>query len=218
MAEQSELVTRVLGWVDMGRDTAMGWLSSPAAWSQFTLLALAFVGAGLASRRLTPILHRMITPPDSRDTMVATARRFALTLLPMLMPVLAYGFTAAGEEITRSVFGSGDVIAFGKRLFLLLAARIFARDVLTDPFLRLLGRYVLLPVAALYAFGLLDDISLRLEETIIALGNIKFSVMALIAASSPGLCCSGWARGQTAKVPAISASKRCCAPPPAYWP
>ena len=180
MADQSELAARVMGWLDQARDTAMGWIASPAAWSQFALLAVAFAAAVLASRRLTPALTRLITPPECRDTAVAKLRRFALTLLPLLMPLLAYAFTAIGEQLTRSLFGAGDVIAFGKRLFVLLAARILVREVLHDPFLRLLGRYVLIPVAALYAFGVLDDITARLDQTIIALGNIKFSVLALL--------------------------------------
>jgi potassium-dependent mechanosensitive channel len=180
MAEQSELAARVLGFIEQGRDVALAWIVSPAAWSQFALLALAFVAAVLVARRLSPWLSRLITPPEGQNGILDKVRRFALMLLPLLMPVLAYGFTAAGEGITRSMFGSGDVIAFGKRVFLLLAARSLVRDVLGDPFLRLLGRYVLMPVAALYAFGLLDDITLRLDETVIALGNIKFSVLALL--------------------------------------
>lgn len=180
MAEQSEFGARVMAWLGQARDIAGGWISSPAAWSQFAVLALAFVAAVLVNKRLLAVLTRLITPLQGRETLFSTARRFALKLLPLLMPLLAYAFTAGGEQVTRSLFGSGDLIAFGKRLFLLLAARLFVRDVLTDPFLRLLGRYVLIPVAALYAFGVLDDIFAQLEETIIALGNIKFSVMALI--------------------------------------
>ena len=180
MAEQSEMAARVMAWVGQAQDIAGGWISSPAAWSQFAVLALAFVAAVLVNKRLLPVLVRLIAPPEGRETLVATARRFGLKLLPLLMPVLAYAFTAGGEAFTRSLFGSGDVIAFGNRLFLLLAARLLVRDVLTDPFLRLLGRYVLIPVAALYAFGVLDDITARLDATVIALGNIKFSVLALI--------------------------------------
>ena len=201
MAEQSELAVRVMAWVGQARDIAGGWISSPAAWSQFAVLALAFVAAVLVSKRLLPLLSKLITPPEARETLLSTARRFALKLLPLLMPVLAYAFTAGGEQLTRSLFGSGDVIAFGKRLFLLLAARLFVRDVLTDPFLRLLGRYVLIPVAALYAFGLLDDISARLEDTVIALGNIKFSVMALIRGVIAGsllFWLGGWSNRQSA--------------------
>ena len=186
MANQSELATRLLAVFEQGRETALAWIASPAAWSQFALLGVAFIAATVAARRLAPFLARLITPPADKSHLLARARRLMLLALPLLMPVLAYGFTAAGEGITRSFFGSGDAIAFGKRVFLVLAARNLVRDVLTDPFLRLLGRYVLLPVAFLFALGVLDDLSARLDQTIIALGNIKFSVMALIRGAIAG--------------------------------
>lgn len=179
MERQSEFVTSVMGWLDQATQIALGWLLSPAAWSQFGLLAVAYIAATYATRRATPLLTRLLDPAD-KTTLLATARRFALRFLPLLMPVLAYALTAAGEEVTRSLFGSGAVIAFGKRVFFFLAARLFVQKVLSDPFLKLMGRYVLVPVAALYAVGLLDDIAARLEETVIALGDIRFSVMSLI--------------------------------------
>lgn len=179
MERQSEFVSSVMGWLDQASQIALGWLLSPAAWSQFALLAATFVAATYATRRVTPFLTRLLDPAD-KTSLLATARRFALRFLPLLMPVLAYALTAAGEEITRSIFGSGAVIAFGKRVFFFLAARIFVQKVLSDPFLKLMGRYVLVPVAALYAVGLLDDIAARLEETVIALGDIRFSMMSLI--------------------------------------
>jgi len=166
-------------WLTEAGDIATGWLLSPAAWSQFGLLALAYFAAVYATRKATPVATRLLDPGE-KDSLLATARRFALRFLPLLLPVLAYGLTAAGEQITRSIFGSGAVIAFGKRLFLFLAARLFVQRVLTDSFLKLLGKYVLIPVAGLYALGILPDISARLEDTVVALGDIRFSVMALI--------------------------------------
>lgn len=71
-------------------------------------------------------------------------------------------------------------------LVLFLAALIFVRAVLTDGFLRLLGRSVLIPVAALYALGLLGAVMLRLKETVVALGDIRFSVMMLIRGAITG--------------------------------
>lgn len=179
MDASSDFATKVAGWLQQAGDVAMGWLLSPAAWSQFGLLALAFFAARLATARATPVATRFLDPGDKAGQ-IANARRFALRFLPLLMPLVAYGLTAVGEEVTRAAFGSGEVIAFGKRVFIFIAARIFVREVLTDSFLRLMGKYVLIPVAGLYALGVLDDISLRLEETVIALGNIRFSVMALI--------------------------------------
>ena len=179
MEGQGDLAAKLTGWLQQAGDITLGWLLSPAAWSQFALLAVALVAARLATRRASPIVTRFVDPGEKTGH-IANARRFALRFLPLILPLVAYGLTALGEEITRATFGSGEVIAFGKRLFIFLAARIFVREVLTDSFLRLLGKYVLIPVAALYALGLLDDITTRLEETIITLGNIRFSVMALI--------------------------------------
>ncbi len=180
MNGQSDLMAKVLGWLTQAGDIATGWLLSPAAWTQFALLALAYVGATYATRRAVPVLTRVIAPAADKIGPISAFRRFVLRFLPLLMPLLAYGLTAAGEQVTRSIFDSGDVIAFGKRVFMFLAARVFVQKILTDSFLKLLGKYVLIPMAALYALGVLDDVSARLEETVVAVGNIRFSVMALI--------------------------------------
>ncbi|SMH47210.1 mechanosensitive ion channel family protein [Maritimibacter sp. HL-12] len=174
------LVDSAQGWALQGWEIAQGWLTSPAAWSQFALLVVAWLAAVVAAKRLAPLLERVIAPPAGQAHALAKARRFALIFLPLLLPLLAYGFTAIGEQVTRSLFGSGAVIAFGKRVFLLVVARILVRDIVTEPFLRLLGRYVLLPVAALYALGLLDLATAWLAGLTVTMGNISFSALALL--------------------------------------
>ena len=167
-------------WLQQATDTALGWLASPAALSQFALLILAYFIARLLARRLTPILEGTLTPKPEATHLIARLRRFALLFLPLLLPLLAYALTAVGEGLTRATFGTGEVIAFGKRVFLFLAALEFVRRVLPSGFLKLLGRYVLLPVAALYALGLLDDVTDRLNAAQVNLGNIEFTALALI--------------------------------------
>ncbi|MFN7223230.1 MAG: mechanosensitive ion channel family protein [Paracoccaceae bacterium] len=180
MDGQSEAITQALNWLDQAGQIALGWLLSPAAWSQFALLALAYLLARVIAGRLSVVLTRLLMPKDSAQGLFATARRFSLRFLPLLLPLIAYALTAGGESLTRSMFGSGEVIAFGKRLFLFLAARALVSHVLTDTFLHLLGKYVLIPVAALYALGVLDEITLALAETRVELGNIQFSALSLI--------------------------------------
>lgn len=196
-----QFVQNLLLWAKPVADTAMEWLVSPAAWSQFALLAVAFIIATLMSRRLTPLITRMLTPPGDAQGLMAQARLLLLGLLPLVLPLLAYGLTAIGEELTRSLFGSGAVIAFGKRVFLFIAIRAFVREVLTDPFLRVLGRYILIPIAALYTLGALDPLMLRLSETMIELGNIRFSVLSLIRGLIAGsllFWLGGWSNRQSA--------------------
>src|SRR6056297_237863 len=177
---QPEIVQQAWGYVLQGWEVAEGWLLSPAAWSQFGLLIASYLVAVLLSRRLKPWLSRILTPRDGQDGVSASARRFVLIFVPLLLPLLAYGFTGIGENVTRSIFDSGAVIAFGKRVFLLLAAYILVRDIIGDPFLKVLGRYILIPVAALHAVGLLDLVTERLEATIVPLGNMSFDLLWLI--------------------------------------
>jgi small-conductance mechanosensitive channel len=186
MNGQTDLVAAAKGYFDQGWALALQWLASPAAWSQFALLVAAWLLSLLVSRRLGPRLTAVIAPAEDARGIVAALRRFVLRFLPLLLPLLAYGFTAVGEAVTRSLFGSGAVIAFGKRFLLFIAARVFVRSILRDPFLRLLGRYVLIPIAALYALGLTEQASAWLESLTVQLGNITFSMMALIRGAIAG--------------------------------
>lgn len=167
-------------WFRDAYDTALGWLSSPAALMQFGLLIAAYILARLLARRLAPIVEKTLTPKPEAVHILARLRRFALLFLPLLLPLLAYALTAVGEGLTRATFGSGEVIAFGKRVFLLLAAVELVRKVLPPGFLKLMGRYVLLPVMALHALGVLDEVTTRLDAAQVNLGNIQFTALALI--------------------------------------
>lgn len=182
MESQNEIIQTAIGYVEQGYEMALEWLMSPAAWSQFALLVVAYLAAVFVTRMLNPPLTRLLTPPEGQATVIAQTRRFFLIFVPLLLPMLAYAFTGAGEGVTRSLFGSGEVIAFGKRIFLFLAARALVRDIIADPFLKLLGRYVLVPMAALNVVGLLEPAMEWLESTIVPLGNLSFDMLWLIKA------------------------------------
>jgi potassium-dependent mechanosensitive channel len=167
-------------WLQEATDTALGWLSSPAALMQFGLLITAYILARLISARLSPALGKALTPKPDATHLLARLRRFALLFLPLLLPLLAYALTAAGEAVTSATFGQSEVIAFGKRVFLFLAALELVRKVLPPGFLKLMGRYVLLPVMGLNALGVLDDVTARLDAAQVNLGNIQFTALALI--------------------------------------
>ena len=178
--ENNPLVQKMLGYGEQGWELALSWLTSPAAWSQFALLVVAFGLAWLLSRRLNKALRTLLTPVEDAQGLIATARRFVLRFLPLMLPLLAYAFTAAGEQVVRSLFDSGAVIAFGKRVFLFLSARVLVRRIISDPFLKLLGKFILIPIAAIYALGLLDTATAALTEFQVGVGNIRFSLMALV--------------------------------------
>ncbi|WP_419195948.1 mechanosensitive ion channel family protein [Cognatishimia activa] len=177
--QQPEILVQALSYWDQGLAIAKEWVLSPAAWSQFALLVAAFLVALWISRRLRPILTKLLTPEAENNSVFAKARRFVLQFVPLLLPLLAFALTGVGENITRSVFGSGAVIAFGKRVFLFLAVRILVKEVIQDPFMKVLGKYLLIPLAGIYALGLLGPVMAKLDSTVIPLGNLSFSLLFL---------------------------------------
>ncbi|MEM8540748.1 MAG: mechanosensitive ion channel domain-containing protein [Pseudomonadota bacterium] len=177
---ENEYLNQALAYLDQAKEVALDWLTSPAAWSQFALLIVAFALAWFARRTISPALTKILTPPTEASSYIAKARRFALLFLPLLLPILAYGFTAIGEQATRAAFGSGAVIEFGKNVFLVIAARILVHKIIADPFLKLLGRYLLIPIVLLNLFGLLGPAITYLDGLTVSLGNITFSVLAIL--------------------------------------
>lgn len=202
ISSQPEIVQQAYGYALQAWELALSWLLSPAAWSQFALLLLAWFLAGVITRRLRPTLARLIDP-GATENMFSTPRRFLLQFLPLISPLLAYALTGIGESIVRSLFDSGAVIAFGKRLFLFLAARALVRDIITDSFLKLMGRYILLPIMAVYTLGLLGVVTLALTDTVVGVGNIQFSLITLVRGVIAGsilFWLGQWSNSQTASL------------------
>ncbi len=194
------IVVTALDYGQQGLTLAKGWLLSPAAWSQFVLLVLAYLLARLLTKRFSPKIRTFLEPKDGSNGVIAEARRFAVSFLPLLLPLLAYGLTGIGESVTRAAFGSGAVIALGKRIFLLLAAYALTKDIIKDGFLRLLCKYVLMPVMVLYTLGILDPVVVKLTETTVGAGNIQFSLMTVIRGVIAGAILfwlGRWSSGQS---------------------
>lgn len=171
----------ILPYFELARDFVIEWATSPASWVELGLLIAAYLLAVIVSRRVKTVLDRLLTPETDNNSIFAQARRFVLPFLSLLLPLFAFGFTAAGEGAVRAMFdGGGTVIAFGKRVFIFLAARILVRDIITAPLLKALGKAFIVPGAALYALGALGWVTTKLRETVVPLGNLSFDLMWLV--------------------------------------
>ena len=202
MEQRPEILDQAIGYFNQAWDIAEGWLLSPAAWSQFGLLVVAYLAARVVDRKLEPLFTRLLTPTTEQASVLSRVRLFALIFLPLTMPLLAWAFTGLGEQVTRSVFGSGAVIAFGKRFFLFLAVRAFVHQIIKDPFLKLLGKYILIPMAALYTVGLLKTVGTKLDTAVVPLGNMSFSLLFAIQFAVAGgiiFWLGRWSNDQTAQ-------------------
>ena len=170
-----------------GLETLLSWLSTPAGYMQFALLLAAYLIALAVYAWARPRLKRVLDVDEEDRRPVSHALRFLRLFLPLMLPLIAYAVTAAGEAVTRSVFGAGEIIALGKRLFIFLAVWRLVKYVLQDPTLKFVGRYAALPIAALYVIGLLTVVTTELGEMRVVLGDINFSALAIIRGVIAGI-------------------------------
>ena len=161
-------------------EVSIAWLTSPAAWGQAAFIIGAFLAAFYARKYLSKILEPLLTPEAENQSILATMRRFMHQFLPLLLPVLAYVFLGLSEQVAKSTFGASEVIGFGKRAFMMLGAWIFVQNIIYSPFLKLLGKYAILPIAAIYTTGMLDPATTWLGSNGVSLGNISFTFLSIV--------------------------------------
>jgi len=70
MAGNSELMAKILDGLDQAGQIALSWLLSPAAWSQFGLLALSYLAARLLTARVLPIVSKALTPAEDKQGLI----------------------------------------------------------------------------------------------------------------------------------------------------
>tara|TARA_R110002124_G_scaffold5436_11_gene34971 strand:+ start:3726 stop:5021 length:1296 start_codon:yes stop_codon:yes gene_type:complete len=167
-------------YVTQALDVSLSWLTSPAAWGQAAFITAAFIIALMMRKYLIKVLEPLLSPEPQNQSLFATIRRFIHQFLPLLLPILAYIFLGLSEQIAQSSFGASEVIGFGKRIFMLWGAWIFVQKIIYSPFLKLLGKYAILPIAAVYTLGLLDPAMAWLGSNGVSLGNINFTFLAII--------------------------------------
>ncbi|MGV6839843.1 MAG: mechanosensitive ion channel family protein [Planktomarina sp.] len=158
-------------------DIALMWLKSPQAWGQAIAIILCYAVAVVSYRKLAPRLEKLLTFEKALHPAIDAAALFVKTALPIFKPLLAFAVLSLAQPILTATLGDATVLAFGKRVFLFLAVRQFVNTLLTEKLLKLLGQVYLIPIALVYAIGILDPVLEKLASTVIPLGNLSFDLL-----------------------------------------
>lgn len=71
LAAQPHVVQNVAELVLQGYEIALRWVVSPAAWSQFAMLVVAYLLANFIARRLRTPLSRLLNPAEDSTSVLA---------------------------------------------------------------------------------------------------------------------------------------------------
>jgi small-conductance mechanosensitive channel len=172
----AQLQELALKWLD----TVMGWLSSP----QFYAQAGAIVAGVVVARMLAGQIRSKV--PLFRDEPaegpLPKLRRFAWSCSDLLFPLLIFLLLGAAAAICDAVVGSSWLVRIGQSLGLVYLLYAAINRFVTHPVINAACRWIGIPVAALYVFGFLDDVTAWLDGIAFEAGNIRISAYALIKA------------------------------------
>lgn len=189
----SEQITPIL-------EQLIAWAIDPAAWSQLVVLILAYVLAVVAHRAVTARALGIFAFIGAKLPKLEGLCALLTQLWPVAVYLIAFILTGIGEAVLTAVFESAQITAFGKRLFLFFAARAVVKDQLNSGFAQPVGKFIIIPLAALYAFGLFDELIRFMDQTTVPVLNasilwlVQFVIFAGLAFAA-----GRWSNDQSAQ-------------------
>jgi hypothetical protein len=99
----TDLITKALGWLEDAGQIAAGWL---------------------CRLRLVPVIVRVLPPAEGKAGVIATARRFALRFLPLLLPLTAWCEGAWSNRQSASYIKAQDELRPATRELAVKAAEL----------------------------------------------------------------------------------------------
>ncbi len=95
-------------------------------------------------------------------------------------PILALITLGIGSKISTALFGQSTVVDAATRLAFIYLLWVVLRSYVTQPLIRTIGLWILIPAALLHLFGQLVPTLEYLDTLTISLGSVSFSVLRII--------------------------------------
>jgi small-conductance mechanosensitive channel len=174
----AEFLDAVRGWFMTAWQTAVDAVGSPLFYRQLA----AALGAALFALLLASVLKRRIALfREAPDTAASKPMRALLfQARPLILPILGILCLGVAVEYSDVRFGASWLVRIAQGLFVIgLLYTLIARLVRNRAAKSLLA-WVGIPLASLYIFGWLDDITRYLDAVELNLGNFNASLLALL--------------------------------------
>jgi len=156
------------------------WASGPQLYAQCGLILLAIILA----YSLTAILkkHALILrqPPDTGPWMPLKKAVYQVGYL--LFPLLVILFMGATVELSELAVQQSWLVRIGQGLAVVFLLYSIIVRFIKYPFIDLILKWFMIPIAVLHVFGWLDDVTAYLDTIDLEVGNIRISAYGLARA------------------------------------
>jgi small-conductance mechanosensitive channel len=156
------------------------WILSPSFYSQVGLILISICISWLiaqALRRKIPVFKESLI-----ETKWGKIGRIIHKFRQLLFPLLNISMLGIAREIGASISDSIWLIMISQTLAVIFFLYHIVINFVRNPVMRGFCKWILIPIAILEVFGLLDNVTSYLESLSVELGNIKLTAYALARA------------------------------------
>jgi len=150
------------------------WAQSPEFYAQIGLIAGAIVLAYFAAKIIGRNFRPTSVPPQPGT--MSKWRGFLYRIKGILFPLFTVIFLGVTRVVGDAVIQQSWLIKFIQGLAVILLIYFISKQFVNSGVVKKFIRWAIIPIAILYVFGWLDDVTSYLDSIKIQLGNITFSL------------------------------------------
>ncbi|MGQ0700823.1 MAG: mechanosensitive ion channel family protein [Panacagrimonas sp.] len=156
----------------------LDWLGSPQFYAQVALAILAVVVAYSTAGALRRHSSLLSTEPATGAWL--PLRRGIYRGRDLLFPLLTLLALGIAVAVSAAAVGQSWLVRVCQSLAVVFLLYSAITRFVRDPLIQALVKWIAIPVAVLYVFGWLDDVTAQLESVDAEIGNIRISAYGLI--------------------------------------
>jgi small-conductance mechanosensitive channel len=154
------------------------WMGSPQFYSQLGIIILVLILAFSLStllKRHSPILKQ---PPQ--EGALQFLRNGVYQIRDLLFPLFIIMFMAIAIDVSEFLIKESWLVRIAEGLAVVLMIYSLISRFVINHLLKILIKWIAIPIAILQVFGLLDNVVVYLESLFVEVGNIKISAYGVV--------------------------------------
>jgi len=171
------IIDSIKAWSTAAVETLLATLSSPSFFAQCALILIAVITAFTLSLMLKKRSQLFNTQP--KPGALLALRQFIYSINDLLFPLFNVLALTVAMGVSTLLVDESWLIRMAESLAVILILYTLLTRFIKSALIRSLIKWIIIPIAILQIFGLLDDVTTYLEQLKIEIGNIKISAYGL---------------------------------------
>ncbi len=159
-------------------DILAKWATSPKFYAQLAGVIVAIILATFIAKQLKKRIAVFHDAPQDGPRL--RLREMLYATRDLLFPLLTVLLLGAAAAATKEAVGQSWLVIIAQGLAVVLFLHTINTHFIKTPFINMLLKWVGIPMATLYVFGWLDNVTETLEGMALQIGNIRLSALTLL--------------------------------------